>query len=59
MRSCCAAQEPSLALCDELEGQDGGWERGERGGDVCIMADLCCHMAEANTTLYTFFKKIV
>ena len=41
-------------LCDELEGQDGGWERGERGGDVCIMADLCCHMAEANTTLYTF-----
>ena len=55
MRSCCAAQEPSLVLCDELEGQDGGWERGERGGDVCTMADLCCYMAEANTTLYTFF----
>ena len=40
-------------LCDDLEGRNGdsGWDAGQ-GGDICIlMADLCCCMAETNTTL--------
>ena len=39
-------------LCDDLEGRngDGGGDAGH-GGDICIlMADLCCCMAETNTT---------
>ena len=40
-------------LCDDLQGRnaDGGRDAGQ-GGDTCIlMADLCCCMAETNTTL--------
>ena len=29
--------------------------RGQGGGDVCIMADLYCYMAETKTALYRFF----
>ena len=40
-------------LCDDLERRkrDGGGDAGQ-GGDICILtADLCCCMAETNTTL--------
>ena len=43
-----------MALCDDLEGCDGGREGGEaqEGGDVCIvMTDSSCCSAETNTTL--------
>ena len=41
-------------LCDHLEGWDGGWSGrdAQEGGDIYIlMVDLCCCMAETNTTL--------
>ena len=44
------AGSSTLGLCDNLEGWGGvgRWE----GGDICILkADLCCCMAETNTTL--------
>ena len=55
-------REPSVVLCDDLEGWaggGGGWEGDGRagmeameGGDVCtIMSDSHCCMAENNTTL--------
>lgn len=47
-------REPSLVLCDDLEGRDGGGEggKGGEGGNVClIMADSHCCIAETNVTL--------
>ena len=49
MRTCYKHRELSLALCDDLEGRDGGWWQ---GGDVCgqIANSLHC-TAETNSTL--------
>ena len=40
-------------LCDDLEHLKGREvSEVQEGGYVCItMADLCCHMAETNTTV--------
>ena len=41
-------------LCDNREGYDGlvSGREVQEGGDIHIlMADLCCYMAETNTTL--------
>ena len=44
--------EPSLALCDDLEGWDGVREGGSRGkGYIIIMTNSYRCMAETNTTL--------
>ena len=41
-------------LCDDLE-----WDRGGEGGDVGIRrADLCCCMAETNTTVESNYSTI-
>ena len=41
-------------LCDDLEGWEGlGLDRGPRGREYIYIriADSCCYVAEANTTL--------
>ena len=39
-------------LCDDLEGRMGGGKEAQEGGYIYIvMTDLCCCMAETNTTL--------
>ena len=45
-------RELNPVLCDNLEGRDGGREKVQDGGDLCVLvANLCCCMAEANTIL--------
>ena len=44
-------REPSLGLCDDLEGWIRGRETQEEGGICAIKADSHCCCAETNTTL--------
>ena len=39
------------ALCDDLEGCDGGDDREVQGGDICMHTADSCWTAETNTTL--------
>ena len=62
--SCLTTQGAKPSAPDDLEGWGGGWagRDTQEGGDICIhthththshtlMADLCCCMAETNTTV--------
>ena len=44
-------------LCDDLEGRMGGGKEAQEGGYI-VMTDLCCCMAETNTTLYSHYPPI-
>ena len=50
MGRCSMTQEPSMVLCDNLEGWDevGGGSKAQAGGD---MAGPCRCMSETSTTL--------
>ena len=54
MGCCCVTEGAYPVPCDSAEGGDAGQGRrkAHEGGDICIlMANSCCSMAEANTTL--------
>ena len=40
-----------VVLCDDLKGWGKGGRLRSQGGVCIIVVDLCCCMAEANTTL--------